>query len=58
MIIASVNIKVLQNCSAEEIAAVFIPREVELGWTPGALDHVSVIVADIPIEPHSLGFTN
>ena len=45
-IMASVNFKVRQICSAEEIAAVFIPRTVELGWKPGALDHVSFFSTD------------
>ena len=45
-IMASVNFKVRQICSAEEIAAVFIPREVELGWKPGALDHVNFFSTD------------
>ena len=38
--------RVRQICSAEEIAAVFLPREVELGWKPGALDHASFFSAD------------
>ena len=37
---------VRQICSAEEVAAVFLPKEVEVGWRPGALDHVSFFSTD------------
>ena len=43
---ASVNFKVRQICSAEEVAAVFFPKAVKVGWKPGALDHVSFFQAD------------
>ena len=43
---ASVNFKLRQICSAEEVAAVFLPRTVELGGKPGALDHVSFFPSD------------
>ena len=44
--IASVNFRVRRVRSSEEIAAVFIPKEVELGWRPGGLDHESFFAAD------------
>ena len=40
------NFKVRGIGSAEEIAAVFAQREVELGWKPGTLDHLSAFAAD------------
>ena len=43
---ASANFKVRQICSVEEMAAVFVPRAVELGWKPGAIDHVSFFSTD------------
>ena len=43
---ASATFKVRQICSAEELAAVFTPRAVELAWKPGALDHVSFFTTD------------
>ena len=43
---ASVNFKVRHICSAEEVAAVILPRAVEVRWKPGALDHVSFFPTD------------
>ena len=43
---ASANFKVQQICSVEEMAAVFVPRAIELGWEPGAMDHVSFFSTD------------